>query len=47
MRRRAVLTGGAAELRRVMRGDLVVDGRNCLPEANFRGSGLRLVGFGW
>ena len=36
-----------AELRRVMRGDLVVDGRNCLPEANFTGSGLRLVGFGW
>ena len=36
-----------AGLRRVMRGDLVVDGRNCLPEANFVGSGLRLVGFGW
>jgi UDPglucose 6-dehydrogenase len=36
-----------AELRRVMRGDLVVDGRNCLPEDNFVGSGLRLVGFGW
>jgi nucleotide sugar dehydrogenase len=36
-----------ANLRRVMRGDLVVDGRNCLPEANFVGSGLRLVGFGW
>jgi UDPglucose 6-dehydrogenase len=36
-----------AGLRRVMRGDLVVDGRNCLPEANFAGSGLRLVGFGW
>jgi nucleotide sugar dehydrogenase len=35
------------ELRRVMRGNLVVDGRNCLPEANFVGSGLRLVGFGW
>ncbi len=35
------------ELRRVMRGDLVVDGRNCLPEDNFVGSGLRLVGFGW
>jgi UDP-glucose 6-dehydrogenase len=35
------------ELRRVMRGDLVVDGRNCLPEARFKGSGLRLVGFGW
>ncbi|MDQ1322382.1 MAG: UDPglucose 6-dehydrogenase, partial [Actinomycetota bacterium] len=34
-------------LRRVMRGDLVVDGRNCLPEANFAGSGLHLVGFGW
>jgi UDPglucose 6-dehydrogenase len=36
-----------AGLRRVMRGDLVVDGRNCLPEANFVGSGLRLIGFGW
>jgi nucleotide sugar dehydrogenase len=35
------------ELRRVMRGDLIVDGRNCLPEAKFVGSGLRLVGFGW
>lgn len=34
-------------LRRVMRGDLIVDGRNCLPEANFAGSGLRVVGFGW
>jgi nucleotide sugar dehydrogenase len=37
----------AAGLRRVMRGDLVVDGRNCLPEADFSESGLRLVGFGW
>jgi UDPglucose 6-dehydrogenase len=36
-----------AGLRRVMRGELVVDGRNCLPQANFVGSGLRLVGFGW
>jgi nucleotide sugar dehydrogenase len=36
-----------ANLRRVMRGDLVVDGRNFLPEAGFVGSGLRLVGFGW
>jgi UDPglucose 6-dehydrogenase len=36
-----------AGLRRVMRGDLVVDGRNCLPEANFVGSGLRVLGFGW
>jgi len=34
-------------LRRVMRGDLIIDGRNCLPEANFHGSGLKLVGFGW
>ena len=34
-------------LRRVMRGDLVLDGRNCLPEASFVGSGLRLVGIGW
>jgi nucleotide sugar dehydrogenase len=34
-------------LRRAMRGNLVVDGRNCLPEQSFVGSGLRLVGFGW
>lgn len=37
----------AADLRRVMRGDLVVDGRNCLPERSFEDAGLRLVGFGW
>ncbi|NTY62233.1 UDP-glucuronate decarboxylase [Mycolicibacterium sphagni] len=36
-----------AELRRVMRGDLVIDGRNCLPEANFARCGLRVIGFGW
>lgn len=36
-----------AELRRVMRGQLVVDGRNFLPEDSFVGAGLRLVGFGW
>jgi nucleotide sugar dehydrogenase len=36
-----------AGLRRVMRGDLVVDGRNFLPEAKFVGAGLRLIGFGW
>lgn len=36
-----------AGLRRVMRGDLIVDGRNCLPANNFAGSGLHLVGFGW
>jgi UDP-glucose 6-dehydrogenase len=36
----------AATLRRVMRGDLIVDGRNYLPQAAFIGSGLRLVGFG-
>jgi nucleotide sugar dehydrogenase len=35
------------ELRRVMRGNLIVDGRNCLPEAAFVEAGLRLVGFGW
>jgi UDP-glucose 6-dehydrogenase len=34
-------------LRRVMRGDLVVDGRNFLQERDFVGSGLRLIGFGW
>jgi UDPglucose 6-dehydrogenase len=36
-----------AGLHQAMRGDLVVDGRNCLPQANFIGSGLRLIGFGW
>jgi UDPglucose 6-dehydrogenase len=36
-----------AGLRAAMRGDLVLDGRNCLPEASFAESGLRLVGFGW
>lgn len=36
-----------AALRRVMRGDLVVDGRNFLSETDFAGSGLRLIGFGW
>ena len=36
-----------AGLRGVMRGDLIVDGRNCLPEDNFTGAGLRVVGFGW
>ncbi|WP_422741869.1 UDP-glucuronate decarboxylase [Mycobacterium sp. WMMD1722] len=34
-------------LRRVMRGDLIVDGRNCLAESKFAGAGLRVVGFGW
>ena len=36
-----------AGLRRVMRGDLVVDGRNFLQQRDFVGSGLRLIGFGW
>ena len=36
-----------AGLRRVMRGTLIVDGRNCLPEGAFAGSDLKLVGFGW
>jgi nucleotide sugar dehydrogenase len=36
-----------ANLRRVMRGDIVVDGRNFLPEAGFVEAGLRLIGFGW
>lgn len=34
-------------LQRVMRGSLILDGRNCLPEDKFAGSGLRLVGIGW
>lgn len=37
----------AAGLRRVMRGDLILDCRNCLPEADFVATGLRVVGFGW
>jgi nucleotide sugar dehydrogenase len=37
----------ANTLRRAMKGDLVLDGRNSLPEATFAGSGLRLEGFGW
>jgi nucleotide sugar dehydrogenase len=36
-----------AGLHQAMRGDLVIDGRNCLPQTNFAGSGLRLIGFGW
>lgn len=35
------------ELHRVMRGNLVIDGRNCLPESKFAASGLRVIGFGW
>lgn len=34
-------------LRRVMRGALVIDGRNCLSQASFQAAGLRLIGFGW
>ncbi|MGB0971879.1 MAG: UDP-glucuronate decarboxylase [Mycobacterium sp.] len=41
---RVVDPGG---LRRAMRGDLVVDGRNFFAETKFVGSGLHLVGFGW
>lgn len=36
-----------AGLSRAMRGNLIIDGRNCLPEGSFIGSGLRLIGFGW
>ena len=36
-----------AMLRRVMRGDLVLDGRNFLDEAGFTTAGLRVEGFGW
>jgi nucleotide sugar dehydrogenase len=36
-----------AALRRVMKGSLVLDGRNLLPEEAFVGSGTRLEGFGW
>jgi nucleotide sugar dehydrogenase len=34
-------------LRRAMRGDLVLDGRNCLPVAKFVEAGLRVIGYGW
>jgi len=34
-------------LQQVMKGDLVLDGRNFLPEPAFAGSGTRLEGFGW
>lgn len=37
----------AQELHRAMRGKLVIDGRNCLPQAPFAAAGLRLIGFGW
>lgn len=37
----------SAGLRRVMRGDLVVDGRNFLDQNAFAQAGLRVVGFGW
>jgi len=37
----------ADPLRRAMKGDLLLDGRNFLSEAAFAGSGLRLEGFGW
>ena len=34
-------------LRQVMAGDLLLDGRNCLLESSFTGSGIRLAGIGW
>jgi nucleotide sugar dehydrogenase len=34
-------------LRRVMKGDLVLDGRNFLADVAFADSGVRLEGFGW
>ena len=34
-------------LARVMAGDLVIDGRNVLPQASFTRAGLRFKGFGW
>ncbi|MCE3553469.1 UDP-glucose/GDP-mannose dehydrogenase family protein [Pseudonocardia sp. RS11V-5] len=37
----------ADSLRRAMKGDLLLDGRNFLMEAVFAGSGMRLEGFGW
>jgi nucleotide sugar dehydrogenase len=37
----------ANTLRRAMKGDLLLDGRNFLPAASFASSGLRLEGFGW
>jgi UDPglucose 6-dehydrogenase len=37
----------AARLAQVMRGDVVIDGRNCFDESAFRRAGLRIVGVGW
>ena len=37
----------AQTLRRVMKGDFVLDGRNVLSESAFAGSGVRIEGFGW
>lgn len=34
-------------LRGAMRGELIVDGRNCLPHAAFAAAGLRVIGYGW
>ncbi len=34
-------------LRRVMKGDLVLDGRNFLDEFDYAAAGLRVEGFGW
>ena len=34
-------------LRRAMKGDLVLDGRNVLDEARFAAAGLRVEGIGW
>ncbi len=36
-----------AVLRQVMKGDLVLDGRNFLDEGGFTAAGLRVEGFGW
>jgi UDPglucose 6-dehydrogenase len=34
-------------LRRVMKGDLLIDGRNLMPDAAFANAGMRIMGFGW
>ncbi len=36
-----------ARLASVMSGDLLLDGRNVLPDARFRAAGLRVLGVGW
>ena len=36
-----------ARLAEVMSGDLLLDGRNVLPDGEVRAAGLRVIGVGW